>query len=122
MSSLYDHDSDDELPPLPPALPRYRESSIQSTSNSRSFLDRLQGSSNDLKEDDDMASLGLGLDVEDEADEVDMDDVRRMGKVWVRERGILEILQWEGDLVDSLFDKIEQQVDTSPPSTDLSTW
>jgi hypothetical protein len=30
--------------------------------------------------------------------------------VWVRERGTVEIQQWEGDLIDSLLDKLEQQV------------
>lgn len=43
-------------------------------------------------------------------DEEDLDDVRRMGKVWVRERGTVDIMRWEGELVDGLFDKLEQQV------------
>ena len=50
-------------------------------------------------------SEGLAGEEEDE-----LDDVRRLGRVWVRERGTVEIMRWEGDLVDSLFDKLEQQV------------
>lgn len=47
---------------------------------------------------------------EDETLEGDMDDVRRLGVVWVRERGTGEIMSWEGDLIDSIFDKLDQQV------------
>lgn len=42
--------------------------------------------------------------------EGDMDDVRRLGVVWVKERGVPDIMQWEGDLMDGVFNKIEQQV------------
>ena len=46
-----------------------------------------------------------------EADEDDdLDDVRKMGKVWVKERGTVDIMPWEGELIDTLFDKLEQQV------------
>lgn len=50
------------------------------------------------------AALSPGLD-EDE-----LDDVRRLARIWVRERGTPTILAWEGDLLDSLLAKIEQQV------------
>jgi hypothetical protein len=106
--------------------------------NSRTFLDRLRAGSTDTYDhahDDDYqrrgegSDLGLGLGggdtVQDElgeedgdGDERELDDVRRLGKVWVRERGMVGIGQWEGDLVDSLFDKLEQQVSrtlTFPP-------
>jgi hypothetical protein len=125
------YDSDDEpLPPPPPALPaqyilnaqaydariRNRESSVLNSeaggSDSRSFMDRLnQGGAS--------GSSRLDMDVEEneeedlDVDEDELDDVRRMGKVWVRERGIGGIIAWEGDLVDSLFDKLEQQVNSS---------
>ena len=50
---------------------------------------------------------------EDETDDHDeLDDVRKMGRVWVKERGTVDIMPWEGDLIDTLFDKLEQQVST----------
>ncbi|KAI9637570.1 uncharacterized protein MKK02DRAFT_23629 [Dioszegia hungarica] len=60
---------------------------------------------------------------EDETLEGDMDDVRRLGVVWVRERGTGEIMSWEGDLIDSIFDKLDQQqkmVDTLRSDPDTS--
>lgn len=36
-------------------------------------------------------------------------DVERLTRAWVRERGTDALLAWEGDVVDSLFDKLEQQ-------------
>lgn len=55
------------------------------------------------------SEIGTELDFDLDEDE-ELDDVRRMGRVWVRERGTVEIQQWEGDLIDSLLDKLEQQV------------
>ncbi|KAL7422482.1 GINS complex subunit [Cryptotrichosporon argae] len=56
-----------------------------------------------------MGGMG-GMDEDDDDDDDEgLDDVRRLGKVWVRERGTVAVLAWEGDLVDSLFDKLEQQ-------------
>jgi hypothetical protein len=55
---------------------------------------------------------GGGFPEEEEPLEADMDDVRRLGVVWVRERGTSDILQWEDDLVSDVFDKLEQQVST----------
>jgi hypothetical protein len=43
-------------------------------------------------------------------DESDLDDVRRLARAWVRERGTPGVLAWEGDVLDSLLDKLEQQV------------
>ncbi|WVQ81818.1 hypothetical protein IAT38_003945 [Cryptococcus sp. DSM 104549] len=45
----------------------------------------------------------LDMDVED------MDDVKKMGLVWARERGTTDIMPWEEELVESLLDKLEQQ-------------
>lgn len=42
--------------------------------------------------------------------EDELDDMRRLGRVLTRERGTPALLDWEGDLVDSLLDKLEQQV------------
>ncbi|KAL1413039.1 GINS complex subunit [Vanrija albida] len=43
------------------------------------------------------------------AEEDALDDVRRLARVWVRERGVPGLLGWEGDLLDSLLDRLEQQ-------------
>lgn len=43
-------------------------------------------------------------------EESELDDIRRLQRVWVRERGTPAILAWDGDLLDSLLDKLEQQV------------
>ena len=48
-------------------------------------------------------------DMEDE-DEDEGNDVKRLGRIWVKERGTGDIMPWEGDLMDTLFDKLEQQV------------
>lgn len=62
-------------------------------------------------DDDDDGGPGDGDDPEvGEPLEGDMDDVRRLGVVWVRERGTPDIMKWEGELVDTVFDKLEQQV------------
>lgn len=59
-----------------------------------------------------LAEAGSGREVGEEEEELegDMNDVRRLGLVWVRERGTGDIMRWEGDLIDSIFDKLEQQV------------
>lgn len=58
-------------------------------------------------DEDEMAS---GMELDGEADKDELDDVRKMGRVWVKERGTVDIMPWEGDLIDTLFDKLEQQV------------
>lgn len=61
---------------------------------------------------DDGASRGIGSemgDMEDEAED-EGNDVKRLGRIWVKERGTGDIMPWEGDLMDTLFDKLEQQV------------
>ena len=52
--------------------------------------------------------MGMG-EMEDE-DEDEGNDVKRLGRIWVKERGTGDIMPWEGDLMDLLFDKLEQQV------------
>ena len=115
---------------------RDRESSIVSSSSldgngSRSFLSRLESTISPNGKTDRYTSVGiesvLGEDIDDglggrgiggkelelgldgEEDD-DLDDVNRMGRVWVRERGTTGIMRWEGDLIDNLLDKLEQQV------------
>jgi hypothetical protein len=80
-------------------------------------------------DDTDMISLRSGLlgsemrgngrgDAEGtQLDFVEEDDVRRMGKAWVWARGTGELGRWEGDLIDSLFHKLEQQVSPSLASS-----
>ncbi|OXG78873.1 hypothetical protein C349_04630 [Cryptococcus neoformans var. grubii Br795] len=48
-------------------------------------------------------------EIDEEMEIEDMDDVRKMGLVWTRERGTTDIMPWEGELVDALLDKLEQQ-------------
>ncbi len=137
MSSFFDEDEEiGSLPVLSPPVPNSRFSSNAHASSShdrgssiasgsRSFLSRLESISPNgkferisildddsrlrLDEGDANGAGGLALDG-DEGDEMDLDDVKRMGRIWLRERGTVEILHWEGDLVDALFDKLEQQV------------
>ena len=56
--------------------------------------------------------LGLNGDGADEDDDGtdELDDVKKLGRVWVKERGTVDLMGWEGELIDVLFDKLEQQV------------
>jgi hypothetical protein len=83
-----------------------QEPSIAPTSPSTRAFSLVPGTEDDvsLRGDD---TMGME-DVEDDEDEGN--DVKRLGKVWVKERGMGDILPWEGDLMDQLFDKLEQQV------------
>ncbi len=114
-----------------------RESSIFSTStetglSNRSFLQRLESTRSpfrdyslgldDLHSDNafglgamDSSTAGMDLDINggDDGDDDDVNDVKRMGKVWVKERGTVDIMPWDGDLMDDLFNKLEQQVSHS---------
>ncbi|ORY35645.1 hypothetical protein BCR39DRAFT_511283 [Naematelia encephala] len=92
-------------------------SATESGIGSRSFLSRLEstvsphgkGRSGGLfNQTQDEDEVGVGID-DEEDDEDELDDVSRMGKVWVRERGTVDVMRWEGDLIDTLFDKLEQQ-------------
>lgn len=70
-------------------------------------------SGSDIDYGDDASGTGptgaLGeLDMGDDDD--DGNDVKHLGRIWVKERGTVEIMPWEGDLIDQLFDKLEQQV------------
>ncbi|OCF32764.1 hypothetical protein I317_02129 [Kwoniella heveanensis CBS 569] len=65
-------------------------------------LDDEYGTGNGVRDD---AGTDLGLDDLDE----ELDDVRKLGMIWVKERGTPELMPWEGDLMDSVFDKLEQQ-------------
>lgn len=137
MASFFDNDDDEDF--LPPnhhpqnhaSTSRLRESSIISATDSgsgagsRSFLARLESTASpgpgrsfsSLPNDDFGSDLGKEKEEDEEEEEEALDDVRRMGRVWVRERGSVEIMRWEGDSVDSLFDKLEQQV--CPPPLEL---
>jgi GINS complex subunit 4 len=57
-----------------------------------------------------MSILGSDVGMGMEDDEEDGNDVKRLGRVWVKERGTGDIMPWEGDLMDQIFDKLEQQV------------
>jgi hypothetical protein len=57
--------------------------------------------------------MGIGSEMGDmeheDEDEDEGNDVKRLGRIWVKERGTGDIMPWEGDLMDTLFDKLEQQ-------------
>lgn len=63
------------------------------------------GGEGDVDMDMDDEALADILGADDESD-----DVQRLARAWVKERGTQAIMQWEGDLMDELFDKLEQQV------------
>lgn len=55
----------------------------------------------------------------------DVDDVKRLSRAWVRERGMAGLTRWQGELVESCLNKLGQQVraivrrapDSSPQPT-----
>ena len=134
MSTSFDNEDEDDFPALPPTIPtrfsfgdanarasssRLPERGSSIASESRSFLSRLEASVSPngkserrsiLEEESKLGDEDGVLGLEEEGDEGELDEVRRMGRVWVRERGTVEVMRWEGDLVDSLMDKLEQQV------------
>lgn len=56
------------------------------------------------------SSIFSTADISPGAEEETLDDVRRLSRCWVRERGVPGLLRWEGELLDSLLDRLEQQV------------
>ncbi|WWC71449.1 uncharacterized protein I206_105405 [Kwoniella pini CBS 10737] len=42
-------------------------------------------------------------------EEEDLNDIKKLNKFWIKERGIPELSNWQGDLIDEIFDKLEQQ-------------
>jgi len=40
----------------------------------------------------------------------DDNDVKRLIRAWMRERGTRDIMLWEGDLLETILHKVEQQV------------
>lgn len=93
----------------------YATHSIAPTSpsgRSRTFS-LVPGTENDLssRRGDGESELGRStLDLDLDLDEEEDNDVKRLGRCWVKERGTGDIMAWEGDLIDQLFDKLEQQV------------
>ncbi|WVO14397.1 hypothetical protein L204_102030 [Cryptococcus depauperatus] len=58
------------------------------------------------------AEDNFGMDWEQIDEEMgleDIDDARRLGMAWTKERGTVDIMQWEGELMDTVLDKLEQQ-------------
>lgn len=114
----------------------------QNGGRAESFMSRLQsaspGPSGYGPTEDDLASINGGgpygagehgmerdesrllaemLEREDE----EMDDMKRICRIWVKERGTPDIMQWEGDLIDNLMNKLEQQVGHLLVSSSAST-
>jgi len=133
MSGFFDDDEDDYSVPShqpiagPSRSSRARETSLSTSSaagarvngqaRSRSFMSRLESTMSPPQSERSLYGQGdehmdeMDTDTGIEADEDDdLDDVRKMGKVWVKERGTVDIMPWEGELIDTLFDKLEQQV------------
>lgn len=129
MPSFFEDDSDSDGRPSPapqarPPPPPARAGS-SSTSGARagpgpsSFLNRALSSRHSSPEDhrqpedaymggpqDDDGDDGAG---DGEGDEEDT-RVRRLMRAWVAERAAPSVLRWEGDIVDDLMHKVEQQV------------
>ena len=83
---------------------RARDTDLDLDSTPRAERRRARlGTDADMDVDEDALQSMLG-------DEDEGDDVRRLSRAWVKERGTQAIMQWEGDLMDELFDKLEQQV------------
>lgn len=103
-----------------PRTDRVSDSAPMDTEDDMSSIGGYRGGRRGMDMDMDMNMFGDGADGDGDGDgegpegdeelEGDMDDVRRLGLVWVRERGTSHIMRWEGDLIDSVFDKLEQQV------------
>jgi hypothetical protein len=138
MSGFFNDDDEDDYsvpshqPIAGPSRPsRARDSSVSTSSatganggagrsGSRSFMARLESTmsppsrsdrfSLGLEDDELMSGIAATSELEGLEDDNELDDVRKMGKVWVKERGTVDIMPWEGDLIDTLFDKLEQQV------------
>lgn len=121
MSSFFD-DPDDEQEDSYPSGGQARASSSRAPSlaatspaaRSRTFS-LIPGTETDSHRDVDSEIGGggrSGVDLDMDEGEED-NDVKRLGGCWVRERGTGDIMPWEGDLIDLLFDKLEQQVSTT---------
>ena len=145
MSAFFDNDDEEEYS-LPRRQPQagpsrrqnlrdqQREHSIVSSSDtggqgSRSFLSRLESTLSPNPGYSDLHSengfgmsasshMDIDLSLGDDDEDV-LDDVKKLGRAWVKERGTVDIMPWEGELMDDIFNKLEQQVccfflDTTP--------
>lgn len=45
----------------------------------------------------------------------DDNDVKQLIRAWMRERGTRDIMLWEGELLDTVLHKVEQQVSSHSP-------
>jgi hypothetical protein len=65
----------------------------------------------------DEAGLGLGAGLEDFEGYTfqDDNDVKKLIRVWMRERGTRDIMLFEEELLDNVVDKVEQQVCPASP-------
>ncbi len=51
----------------------------------------------------------LKVDQEEDVEE-EINAVKRLGRAWVKERGLVDIARWEGELVEDCLEKLGQQV------------
>lgn len=122
MASFFDDpDSDHEESYGRPAQPRASSSRAYSThdesiaptspsTRSRTFS-LVPGTEDEISLRDGAPGTDADLDLDLlNGDDEEDNDVKRLGRAWVKERGTGDIMPWEGDLIDLLFDKLEQQV------------
>ncbi|WVW85482.1 hypothetical protein I302_107520 [Kwoniella bestiolae CBS 10118] len=100
----------------PPPAHQYSENENDRSRASASIFDegstsgRIGASSNLDDDDDDDHGMGSVFgNEEEEEDEEDMNDVKKLGRALMRERGIPDLGGWKGELIDGVFDKLEQQ-------------
>jgi hypothetical protein len=70
----------------------------------------LPTSEGDFGLDHDNGDHDAGLEDFEPFEFADDNDVKRFIRVWMRERGTRDIMLWEGDLLETILYKVEQQV------------
>jgi hypothetical protein len=80
-------------------------------SGSRSFMSRLSTSvagspprGSGLRQTSTVAEDDLEIE-----EVLNDNDIKKLGRVWTRERGTVNLMPWEEDVIDTVLDKLEQQ-------------
>lgn len=60
------------------------------------------------------AGAGEGLEDFEGFEFEDDNDVKQLIRAWMRERGTRDIMLWEGELLETVLHKVEQQVSPGP--------
>ncbi|KAL9936112.1 hypothetical protein V8E36_004954 [Tilletia maclaganii] len=118
QSSSMALDADDDEGRGGPSSSSYRATVASSSSAYRGSSPPLHSSSHRGGDDGDGLGPGLGragagadgmLDPE-LAEHEALAEVTKLSRAWMEERGAPDLLQWKGDVVESVIDQIEQQV------------